>query len=47
MLTIKQCRKILGKEYKNYTDEQIRAIREFLTHFAQIRIENMKQKDRV
>lgn len=30
MLSIKECRKVLGKKYKNYTDKQIKMIRDWL-----------------
>jgi len=36
MLTIEECRKILGKKYKNCTDKQIKAIREWLYTLAKI-----------
>ena len=36
MLTIAECRKILGDKYKNCTDKQIEAIRALLYKFAQM-----------
>ena len=44
MLTIAECRKILGEKYKNYTDKQIEAIRNFLYRFAQIDKEHLLKK---
>lgn len=38
MKTIAECRKILGKKYKDYTDEQIRNIRDFLSEMVEINV---------
>lgn len=48
MLTIRECRKILGKKYEKYTDEQIKQIRDFLDGLAIINariIRNHREKE--
>lgn len=41
MLTIAECRKILGIKYKHYTDKQIEMIRELLYSFAKMDIKQI------
>jgi len=36
MLTIRECRKLLGKKFEKYTDEQIEMILQFLLKLAEI-----------
>ena len=43
MLTIKQCREILGNEAKGLTDNDIIQIREWLSDMADILIESMEK----
>jgi hypothetical protein len=45
MLTVKQCREILGKEYEKETDEMIIEIRDFLSMMADIAIDNIERKE--
>jgi hypothetical protein len=45
MITIEKCREILGKRFKNCTDEQIRKIIQFLYKLAEI--DGMQIKNRV
>ena len=47
MLSIKECRKILGKKYSECTDEQILSIRDWLTELAKINIETMRRKNKI
>jgi hypothetical protein len=47
MLTIAECRKILGNKFRNYTDEQIEQLRDWLTKLARKNkkwIEKIKEK---
>ena len=37
-LTIKKCRRLLGKEFENYTDEQIAELRDRLELLAEITV---------
>jgi len=39
MLSIKKCRKILGKKYDHLTDEQIEEIRDYFYELAKINID--------
>ena len=43
MLTILECRKILGDKYKNHTDKQIELIRAQLYKFAKMDKKMIKQ----
>ncbi len=42
MLSIKQCRKILGEEYSQLSDIQIAVIRDFLVRLAKMDINKLK-----
>jgi hypothetical protein len=42
MISLELCKKILCKNGKKYTDEQIKQIREYLYQLAKIDIENFK-----
>lgn len=42
MLTILECKKILNKGERKYTDEEIKMIREFLYTVAEIENENKR-----
>ncbi len=47
MLTVAECRKVLGKKFENYTDEQIEQLRDWLTKLARKNkrwIEKLKEK---
>lgn len=44
MLTIKECREILGKEALNLKDEDIIQIRDLLSNMADIIIESIESK---
>jgi hypothetical protein len=47
MLSIKECRKVLGNKYKNYTDKQIKAIRDWLYRITDLekgRLTNNEKK---
>lgn len=44
MLTIAECRKILGLKYKHCTDKQIEQIRELLYKFAKWDIKRITKK---
>lgn len=43
MLSINECRKILGNKYKNYTDEQIKQLRDCLMELAKINAQIIQQ----
>jgi len=43
MLTIQQCRKALGLNEKEISDEQILAIRDFLSTMAEVYVQNLKE----
>ena len=42
MLTIQECKKILNRNGNNYTDEEIRSIRDFLWSLAQIEVKTLE-----
>ena len=42
MLTLEQCKKILNKDKENYTDEEIEAIRDWLSMMADIILESVE-----
>jgi hypothetical protein len=46
MLTIAECRKILGNKYKNCTDKQIEMIRELLYLFAEMDVKRLLKNKR-
>lgn len=43
ILSIQQCRKMLGEKYKNYTDEQIQQILDFMYRFAEYNVQIINQ----
>lgn len=45
MLTIAECRKILTENKKEYTDEEVLAMRDWMYRLADIVIELVEQKD--
>lgn len=45
MLTVTQCRKILGERFKNCTDQQIEMIRDFLYKLVKLNRDNLIRKD--
>lgn len=48
MLTINECRKVLGKKFEKYTDEQIEQLRDWLTKIARMNkkwIEKLKSEN--
>ncbi|MFT6502915.1 MAG: hypothetical protein ACJASQ_003047 [Crocinitomicaceae bacterium] len=47
MLSIKECRKILGEKYNDCTDEQILSIRDWLTELAKISEEAVERKNEI
>jgi hypothetical protein len=44
MLTIEQCKRILNKGGKKYSDEQVKHIREILYQFGKLDIDNFKDQ---
>ena len=46
MITIEECKKILGVSAKEYTEEQLKSIRDFFYKLAQINFDFLKQKFR-
>ncbi len=44
MLTLKQCREKLYNNGKEYTDEQVLAIRDYLYKLARIKLDFIKEK---
>jgi len=44
MLSIKKCNKVLNKKEKKYSNEQVKAIRDYLYQMAMI-IDKLKSKD--
>jgi hypothetical protein len=42
MLSDEECKKILNRNGKNYTDEQIRIIRDFLWSLAQVELKTIE-----
>lgn len=44
MITIEQCKKLLGKYGKEFTNDNIRAVRDFLYKMAQIEVESYNIK---
>ncbi len=48
MLTVIECRKVLGKKFEKYTDEQIEQLRDWLTKIARMNkkwIEKIKSEN--
>jgi len=45
MLTIKECRELLGTEADHYTDEQLKLMLEFLTELASITVSELKRNE--
>jgi hypothetical protein len=45
MISVEECRKILNKKGKIYTDDQIEQIREFLWHLAEIEVKSIAIND--
>jgi hypothetical protein len=45
MISIAQCRKILNQNGNNYSDEEIKKIRDFLYFIAEIEYENFKKTE--
>lgn len=45
MLTVNECKEILGSEAEGLTDEEIILIRDWLSMVADISIESMERKD--
>lgn len=46
MLSIKECRKKLGKKYEHLSDEEIEQIRDYLMELAKINVEIIKNVER-
>jgi hypothetical protein len=44
MISLKECRKILGEKYMNCTDEEIISIRDWLTELAKIAEEAIERR---
>jgi len=42
MLTIEQCRKILNKDSEKYSNEQLEAIRDFISDLADVYLQSTK-----
>ena len=50
MLTLNECKKVLNNNNKNYTDEEIILIRDWLSHFADtalLHLENCQEKENI
>lgn len=47
MLSISECRKILGKKYENCTDQQIKQIREWLYTIAKLQLEGLTNNQNI
>lgn len=47
MLSISECRKILGKKYENCTDQQIKQIREWLYSIAKLQLEGLTNNQKI
>ncbi len=47
MLSISECRKILGKKYENCTDQQIKQIREWLYTIAKLQLEGLTNNQKI
>jgi hypothetical protein len=45
MLSIKECKEILGNEAKELTDQEILEMRDFISILAEILIESTLEKD--
>jgi len=46
MLTVSECKKILNKNGKKYSDNEIEEIRDFLCEIAQIEVKNLEKQER-
>lgn len=46
MLSIAECRKILGKKFQNCTDQQIEKIRELLSQFAKMEVKRITKRNK-
>ncbi|MGB0369381.1 MAG: hypothetical protein ACPGD8_08240 [Flavobacteriales bacterium] len=44
MLTIKECRKLLGTEHTKYTDQELELMLEFQTKLAQLVVDQLKEE---
>jgi len=44
MITIEKCRKLLGEKAKNCTNDEVKAVRDWLEQLAIILIETKKKK---
>ena len=42
MLTIKECERILNRDGNQYTDEQLTAIRDYISELAEVYVQNTK-----
>jgi hypothetical protein len=45
MLTLKECREIIGDTGKNYTDEELWLMLEFLSELASTIVNDLKRKE--
>jgi len=45
MLTIEECKRILSRNGKKYSDSEIEQIRDFLWEIAQIDVKNLEKPD--
>jgi hypothetical protein len=45
MLTLKECREIIGDTGKNYTDEELCLMLEFLSELASTIVNDLKRKE--
>jgi ubiquitin C-terminal hydrolase len=44
MLSLEECKKILNKKTKKYSDEEVRKISEYLDFFVDIIVDHLKSK---
>lgn len=44
MLSINECRKLLGSKNKKYSDEELKVAMQFLQHLAELSVTDIKKK---
>lgn len=47
MLSLSECRKILGKKYENCTDQQIKQIRDWVYLIADLQIQGLAKNQKL
>jgi hypothetical protein len=46
MLTIEECKRILNRRAKQYSEDEIEQIRDFLLEIAQIEVKNLEKQSK-